>query len=384
MSLRRECSIRNSCIVVLILLVASSANGQDSYSPLFNYPNTKINGLVSGEVPNKSLDECREICVARGGCAGFDHSEKSVCRIFANVGSATSTEGSVAETRIVLSGYRTPTNPAPDWASLCEQEASPKVGSKGVGVDFKDLSAAHAIDVCRTASLAPSVDPDVWAFYARALDKGEQVKESAHWATESANRNSVVGQTYLGWLYASGRGVTKDDVEASRLYRLAADQGYAPAQHNLGVRYENGRGVAKDNVEAARLYRLAADQGYAPAQSNLGVMYENGRGVTKDELEALRLYRLAADQGYAPAQNGLGIMYHLGRGGVTKDNVEAVRLFRLAADQGDAPAQNNLGIMYQLGLGGVRKDKAEAARLYRLSADQGYETAKENLLGLRP
>jgi TPR repeat protein len=46
-----------------------------------------------------------------------------------------------------------------------------------------------------------------------------------------------------------------------------------------------------------RLYKLAADQGYAQAQVNLGVMYERGRGgLAKDEREALRLYKLAADQ----------------------------------------------------------------------------------------
>jgi TPR repeat protein len=53
--------------------------------------------------------------------------------------------------------------------------------------------------------------------------------------------------------------------------------------------------VSKDDKEAVRLYRLAADQGDALAQAKLGAMYEQGRrGLTKDSSEALRLYRLPA------------------------------------------------------------------------------------------
>ena len=54
--------------------------------------------------------------------------------------------------------------------------------------------------------------------------------------------------------------------------------------------------MAKDEVEAARLYRLSANQGYAVAQNNLGVFYLDGRGgLAKDEVEAIRLFKLAAN-----------------------------------------------------------------------------------------
>ena len=80
-------------------------------------------------------------------------------------------------------------------------------------------------------------------------------------------------------MYANGRGVLKDEAEAVRWYRLAAEQGDASAQLNLGVMYDNGRGVLKDEAEAVRWFRLAADQGNAAAQFNLGNGYYNGRGV---------------------------------------------------------------------------------------------------------
>ena len=61
--------------------------------------------------------------------------------------------------------------------------------------------------------------------------------------------------------------------------------------------YAEGKGVSKDEAEAVRWYRLAADQGHAEAQYFLGIMYADGRGVSKDEAEAVRWYRLAGGPG---------------------------------------------------------------------------------------
>jgi uncharacterized protein len=49
--------------------------------------------------------------------------------------------------------------------------------------------------------------------------------------------------------------------------------------------YENGWGVSKDDKEAAKWYRLAAAQGNAIAQNNLGTMYRDGHGVPQDAKE---------------------------------------------------------------------------------------------------
>jgi len=54
-----------------------------------------------------------------------------------------------------------------------------------------------------------------------------------------------------------------------------------------------------------RLFRLAAEQGYADAQFNLGNMFTNGQGVAQDREEAIRWYRLAAAQGNAFATAAL-------------------------------------------------------------------------------
>ena len=129
----------------------------------------------------------------------------------------------------------------------------------------------------------------------------------------------AAGQTFDEAVAAMDRG---DYATAVRGFLVHAEQGDASAQFSLGVMYATGRGVLKDEAEAVRWYRLAAEQGNAAAQFNLGLMYANGEGVLKDEAEAVRWYRLAADQGDAAAQFNLGVMYANGEG-VLKDEAEA-------------------------------------------------------------
>ena len=87
-------------------------------------------------------------------------------------------------------------------------------------------------------------------------------------------------------MYDEGKGVLKDDKEAVKWYRKAADQGQARAQTSLGVMYSFGEGVPQDYKEAVKWYRKAANQGFARAQNNLGVMYAYGEGVLKNMTQA--------------------------------------------------------------------------------------------------
>jgi TPR repeat protein len=73
----------------------------------------------------------------------------------------------------------------------------------------------------------------------------------------------------------------KDNADAEKWYRKAAERGFAEAQNNLGLMYVLGRGVPQDDSTAVKWFRKAAEQGYAPAQNNLGEMRRQGRGVTK-------------------------------------------------------------------------------------------------------
>lgn len=105
-------------------------------------------------------------------------------------------------------------------------------------------------------------------------------------------------------------------------------------QFDLGLKYYNGYGVPKNDAEAVKWYRKAADQGYASAQSNLGVMYAKGEGVAENDAEAVKWYRLAAEQGNAIAQFNLGRMYAYGEG-VARDIVTAQNWWSKAVSSDD-------------------------------------------------
>ncbi len=68
-------------------------------------------------------------------------------------------------------------------------------------------------------------------------------------------------RTLLVFVFLAAAGFAADFAE----WRKKAETGDANAQFNLGVMYDNGMGVPKDDAEAAKWYRLAAEQGNAMA-----------------------------------------------------------------------------------------------------------------------
>src|SRR6266481_5266799 len=115
-----------------------------------------------------------------------------------------------------------------------------------------------------------------------------------------ADKGDAKAQYELARAFFSGTlGVAKDEAEAVKWFRKAAEQNVADAQFSLGVCYANGQGVAKDEAEAVKWYRKAAEQNVADAQYNLGVCYANGQGVTEDDAESVKWFRKAAEQNFA-------------------------------------------------------------------------------------
>ena len=161
--------------------------------------------------------------------------------------------------------------------------------------------------------------------------------------------------------YSSGSGVVKDDAEAVKWFRKAAEQGLADAQLNLGNKYFDGNGVAKDEAEAVKWFRKAAEQGLAEAQFNLALKFDVGSGVTKDEREAVKWYRKAAEQGLAEAQVNLGTLFWLGNG-VVKDESEAYKWFLLSGAQGNELAKKKITFVEE---GLTTGQRAEGQRLAR-------------------
>ena len=85
----------------------------------------------------------------------------------------------------------------------------------------------------------------------------------------------------------------QDYVLASQIFIPLAEQGQPAAQTYLGYMFETGRGVPQNYTEAAMWYRRAAEQGDSLAQYSLGLLYDKGQGVPRDIVEASKWLNLA-------------------------------------------------------------------------------------------
>ncbi len=91
--------------------------------------------------------------------------------------------------------------------------------------------------------------------------------------------------------------------------RAEADKGDAKARYELGRAFFSGTlGVVKDEAEAVKWFRKAAEQNVVDAQFSLGVCYDSGEGVAKDEVEAYKWWLLAAGQGNDDAKHNMTIV----------------------------------------------------------------------------
>ena len=136
-----------------------------------------------------------------------------------------------------------------------------------------------------------------------------------------------------------GEAWAEDDRELLLVTLAEANRGNPVSQSKMGIRFANGEGVPKDQVEAFKWFRKAAEQGDARAQFTLGRCYANGVGVPLDDLLAVSWFRKAAEQGDPTAQFDLGFCYYHGKG-VPKDLVEAYAYFNIAGASIDAARQN--------------------------------------------
>ena len=87
--------------------------------------------------------------------------------------------------------------------------------------------------------------------------------------------------------------------KASRWFRAAASQGYAPSLYNLACAYAYGTGVPRDADKASTLYRRAALLGDANAAYALG-------RLEPDAVAAREYFVVAARRGHRRAAAALG------------------------------------------------------------------------------
>ena len=99
-----------------------------------------------------------------------------------------------------------------------------------------------------------------------------------------------------------------DDTEMIHVVeiRKRAGRGNAHAQNSLGWCYESGIGVTQNNAEAVKWFRLAADPGNPSSRRILASCYEFGEGVPEDLIEADKWYRPVPGQGRDLSERSAG------------------------------------------------------------------------------
>jgi TPR repeat protein len=114
---------------------------------------------------------------------------------------------------------------------------------------------------------------------------------------ESAEGGDARAQFYIGSMYDSGQGVSKDSKKAIQWYRRAAKKGNPNAQYNLGVLYYTGEGVKKSHRKAVDWWEKAARQKLDSAQLNLAIAHFKGEGVDQDYVKAYMWATIASNFG---------------------------------------------------------------------------------------
>jgi TPR repeat protein len=126
---------------------------------------------------------------------------------------------------------------------------------------------------------------------------------SFRWFKQAADNGSVPAQCMMGDFYKRGLGgVGQDYAEALKWYRLTAvadDKCASKSQFELHDLYASGKGVVKDEKAATRWLKKAAERGNPVAQHALGRAYQMGYGVEQDPALA-RLWMRKSREGVAP------------------------------------------------------------------------------------
>jgi cell division septation protein DedD len=125
-----------------------------------------------------------------------------------------------------------------------------------------------------------------------ALQAGDYDKAIAE-LKPLAEKGEAGSQYLLAETYFGGHGGTL--MEGLKWMSAAADQGYAQAQARLGLIYATGRGVPVNNVEAYRWFSLAAKLADPRAQKNLKTVSETNRTVVSKRISGEQRAKIDAE-----------------------------------------------------------------------------------------
>lgn len=196
--------------------------------------------------------------------------------------------------------------------------------------------------------------------------------------------NQAEAQFLVGWCYANGLGVEKDEAKAVEYYWLAAEQNHRDAPFELAQCCSLNQGVVKDINQAVSYYDKAAKLQHARASYALMVIYTMGLGKVAPDLVLAAQHQATADAGGYPqrlqdveACFNQGVAYEK-----AKTYEQAAIRYYAAMDKGHTKARTNLGMFFLSGRGQCQKQPKKAFELWQQSANEGHARAMTNLSAL--
>jgi TPR repeat protein len=132
----------------------------------------------------------------------------------------------------------------------------------------------------------------------RAAAAFEQIKREA--ASGDPQHITTLANCYL-W----GRGTAKDEVEATRLHRIAAEKKHPFAMYMYGSALRLGIGVQKDVAAGVAIIRAAAETGLPEAEYEMYELLTVGKDIKADHAAARKWQLIAAEHGYHSARADL-------------------------------------------------------------------------------
>jgi len=178
----------------------------------------------------------------------------------------------------------------------------------------KSVNASEVMSFQKALDLADRGDARAQAivsiYYQVGYKTRKDISKASEYALRSAKQHNPLGMYRLAVMMESGEGFEKNVEHGKKLKELAFEglnsmKNDPYALTAIGIMLFRGEGgLTQDRSEAVRLYKKAADMGYAPAQYNYSAALALGQGIAKDESESLKWWQRAYDQDYPPAMSG--------------------------------------------------------------------------------
>lgn len=201
-------------------------------------------------------------------------------------------------------------------------------------------------------------------------------REAIDYLQKGAAAHYPEAQALLARCYLSGVcGLPCDQMQAFRLYKVAAAKKYLPAMYELGLCYYSGWGIRAEPELALKLFEKVSRKGFEKGLLAQAIAHIYCEGDAFNKEKGLMLLKKSCNQGNVAALLEMAKLYDEGIV-VRASPVMAFRFLKDAADLGSPTASMRVAFCYQQGIG-VEVDNALSILYLQQAADGGILSAQE-------